>query len=459
MNSFYCRPALIAVILLGGSDFLLAQGITTTRIASGLNNPIYATAPPNDPSRLFIVERGINDGTTRTGNIKILDLNTNTVLPTPFLTIPDLSPFGQSEGLFSIAFHPNYEQNGFFYVSAMDENRDTTIRRYQVSSSNPNVADPNYVPILEYPQRPSHNNSWIGFSPDGYLYINNGDGGGGPFDPDNNAQNINNLYGSVLRLDVGADGLADDFPADSQRNYAIPPSNPFVNQAGLDEIWSYGLRSPWRASFDRETGDFYLGDVGQNTLDELNFQKADSAGGENYGWRLREGTIPTPPSFVSVGGSKPPGNVDPIYDYPQGFGSEQGFSITAGYVYRGPIAELQGKYFFADFVNPRVWSLEVDVDGLTPDQYDGTNFTEFTDWTDQFAPDEGSLEAIVSFAEDSVGNLYIVTFGDVAGGESSEGAIFKIIPIIPEPSSLLLFATGTIALLSRASRRRQKVTI
>ncbi|QEG36270.1 PQQ-dependent sugar dehydrogenase [Bythopirellula goksoeyrii] len=448
-------PSLIAILLYFGM-VQTANGISAVRIAYGLDDPIYATAPPNDPSRLFIVERGSDEGSSRTGNIKILDLNTNTVDPTPFLTIPNLSNSSLSEGLFSIAFHPNYEQNGFFYVNAMDSSRTSTIRRYTVSPDNPNVAKPDYTTLLEYPQLPSHNNNWIGFGPDGYLYVTNGDGGGTSHDRPNNAQNINDIHGAILRLDVGTDGLADDFPSDTNRNYAIPLSNPYVGRDGLDEIWATGLRNPWRASFDRKTGDFYIGDVGQEILEEINFQPAGSSGGANYGWRLREGTVATPRE--NTGGPKPFGNVDPVFQYTHGngttpqecpygnFGEGDGCSITGGYVYRGPIEELQGQYFFADFVNPRIWSIEADVSGLTPDQYDGANFKKFTDWTNNFAQSEGVIDSIVSFAEDANGNLYIVSIGN-GGLGSNQGAIYKI---VPEPASiLLLLVSGSIIAFRR----------
>jgi hypothetical protein len=214
----------------------------------------------------------------------------------------------------------------------------------------------------------------------------------------------------LLRIDV--DG--DDFPGDVMRNYAIPSDNPFVDATGDDEIWSYGLRNPWRASFDRATGDLYVGDVGQNAREEIDVQPAGSAGGENYGWRLREGTIQTPSG--GVGGNRPPGAVDPIYDYTRGAGSFQGFSVTGGYVHRGPIAEIQGHYFFADYVSERIWSLV--WDGSDPADFDGTNWTGLTDRTAELATGTHSVDQISSFAEDALGNLYVLDLG---------GEIFRIV--------------------------------
>jgi hypothetical protein len=247
----------------------------------------------------------------------------------------------------------------------------------------------------------NHNGGWMAFGPDGFLYIASGDGGSGN-DPQNNAQDVtNNFLGKMLRIDVGG----DDFPTDSTRNYAIPASNPFVGQTGDDEIWAYGLRNPWRSSFDRATGDLYIADVGQNVWEEINVQPSSSLGGENYGWRLREGLVPTP----TVGGDKPLGAIDPIYVYRHGTGLDQGYSVTGGYVYRGPIQELNGNYFFADFSRSRVWSLR--FNGDAPAEFNGTNYRDYTPWTSLLRPDVGTIRDIASFGEDAQGNLYIVDYG------------------------------------------------
>jgi hypothetical protein len=295
------------------------------------------------------------------------------------------------------------------------------------------------APVLSIAQpQPNHNGGWIAFGPDGYLYVASGDGGGGD-DNDTghtagtgNAQDItNNLLGKLLRLDV--DG--DDFPADATRNYAIPADNPFAGVVGDDEIWAYGLRNPWRASFDRATGDLYIGDVGQSNREEIDVQPAASAGGENYGWRLREGTIATPTG--GVGGTPPPGAIDPIYDYLHGNGPFLGNSVTGGYVYRGPAASLQGHYFFADFIDSRLWSLR--WDGSDPSTFDGTNYTELADHTadPDFAPDQGSLVNISSFGEDAAGNLYLVSLG---------GDVFRItaLPAVPALGPVALAAVALL---------------
>ena len=378
------------------------QSISTKRVAEGLSKPVYVTAPSGDAQRLFIVEQ-------HTGHIEILNLDTELINPAPYLDIEGLG-YGYEQGLLGLAFDPNYAANGFFYVYLTVTGDATHVRRYQVSSD-PDVADPTTATtILTYDQpMRNHNGGWLGFGPDDLLYISSGDGGGrddkgfGHTADIGNSQDItDNLLGKILRIDVHG----DDFPDDVNRNYAIPSTNPFVGIDGDDEIWAYGLRNPWRPSFDRGTGDFYIADVGQDAREEINFQPVSSLGGENYGWRLREGLIETPSG--SVGGDRPQGAVDPIYEYNHGFGQTEGLSVSGGYVYRGPIQDLQGRYFFADYVTERIWSIE----------HDGTASISFTDHTTSLPPDVGTIDAISSFGEDALGNLYIVDLG---------GEIFKII--------------------------------
>jgi len=392
-----------------------AAGIPTgtQRVGTGFSRPIFATSPPGDFDRLFVAEQ-------HTGRIRILDPDTQTINATPFLDINSLAT-GNEQGLLGMAFDPDYATNGFFYVNLTVAGGTTHIRRYQVSA-NPDIANPSSAKtVMTYSQPYSnHNGGWMGFGPnDGFLYISSGDGGSGN-DPGNNAQDItNNLLGKMLRIDVSG----DDFPADPGRNYAIPASNPFVGATGDDEIWAYGLRNPWRASFDRATGDMYIADVGQNVREEVDFQPAAGAGGANYGWRLREGTIATPTG--GVGGPAPAGAIEPIYDYLHGGGPSEGFSITGGYVYRGPVADIRGHYFFADFVTNRIWSF----------RYDGAVLTEFTDRTAQFAPNVGSMQNISSFGQDAAGDLYIISLG---------GEVFKVVgqPPLPGDTNLDFVVEG-----------------
>ena len=385
------------------------------RVASGLSAPIFATHAPGDRNRLFILERGSAVGgnqSNSTANIRILDLNTGAVQSSPFLSIPGLDINGEG-GLLGMTFHPDYETNGKFYVNVTAGDSiagtafSTYIREYTVSA-NPNVANTTFNSVLTVGQpATNHDGGWIDFSPnDGYLYVAFGDGGGSD-DNDSghtagigNAQDTtDNLLGKMLRIDV--DG--DDFPADDNRNYAIPATNPFVDATGDDEIWAYGLRNPFRNSFDRLTGDLWIGDVGQNTREEIDFQAANNSGVANYGWRLREGTIATPSG--GVGGDPPPGNVEPIYEYEHGGGSFQGNAVIGGYVYRGPDPSLQGQYFFADETSSHKWRR--DPTTLIVSNVDGL-----------LTPDVGTASNPAAFGEDAVGNLYLVAYGS--------GSVYRI---------------------------------
>jgi glucose/arabinose dehydrogenase len=294
-----------------------ASAILATRVATGFGQPIFAGAAPGDTSRLFIVEK--------TGLIKVLDLATGQVLATPFLDVSGEILTNGERGLLGLAFDPNFASNGFFYVYLINNpNADAEIRRYQVSS-NPNVADAASVtPIITIDQtlNQNHKAGWIGFGPDGYLYIASGDGA-----PSTNGQDLNTVLGKILRIDVNSDA----FPGDPARNYAVPADNPFAAAAGADEIFALGLCNPWRDSFDRGLGDFYIADVGANQWEEVNLGQI----GANYGWHVFEGPD------VFAGGTPTGGSaVAPIHFYSHSVGQ----SITGGYVYRGEAEFLQGQY-------------------------------------------------------------------------------------------------------------------
>jgi glucose/arabinose dehydrogenase len=373
---------------------------TTIRIANGLNKPLFVTHAPGDFQRIFIVEQ--------TGRIKIR--KNGVVLSAPFLNVDDLSSSTNERGLLGLAFHPNYPENGFFYINYIDNLGDTVIARYAVSD-NPDVADTNaelVVRIDRVPTVTTHYGGWMGFGPDGNLYVASGDGGG-PTQTSVNAQDItDNLLGKILRIDVDH----DDFPNDANRNYAIPPDNPFVGGGGDgdDEIWSYGLRNPWRCAFDADTGDLYIADVGHSDWEEINFQNAGSPGGQNYGWRCMEGNHCTGLTGCVCFS---PSLTLPIHEYGH-TGSPSGCSITGGEVYRGcAIPELLGTYFYADFCTSEIWSF----------RYNGA-VSELQERTTDFAPpDNLSLHSISSFGKDAAGELYIC---DLGGGE-----VFKIIPGTP----------------------------
>lgn len=279
------RLILLLAPLAAGFSSLCANAqtpLTTELVVDGLERPMFVTHAPGDFERLFVIEKR--------GRIRVL-LN-GSLLPTPFLDIDAIVGGGTSDwseqGLLGLAFHPEYQTNGLFYVDYTDTSGgDTIVAEYMVSA-NPNIADAGSArQLIEINQPQSnHNGGWLGFGPDGYLYIATGDGGGGGDDDSGhtagvgNGQDItDNLLGKMLRINV--DG--DDFPGDPASNYAIPVDNPFVGIIGDDEIWAFGLRNPWRNAFDRETGDLWIADVGQSAWEEVDFQDAASAGGENYG--------------------------------------------------------------------------------------------------------------------------------------------------------------------------------
>jgi len=376
---------------------------TVSRLAGGLAQPLFVTSPPGDTQRLFVVEQ-------KSGSIKIINSSTGAVNSTPFLSIPQNVLLGADyeQGLLGLAFHPDYATNGKFYVNYTAQNGtrggQTRIVEYQVSSSDPNVANPSSAkPVLSFNQpETNHNGGWMGFGPDGFLYISSGDGGGngyqnGQLDQSFNSQDLtDNPLGKILRIDINGDA----FPGDSTRNYRIPANNPFVGREGDDEIWSYGLRNPWRPSFDRATGDLFIADVGQSAQEEVNFQPA-GVGGQNYGWNRFEGFNPYRPV------STPESLTSPVYAYDHSYGR----SITGGYVYRGPAPDLQGEYIFGDFGTGKIASFNVSA---LPG---GIASGEVTQRTAQFRPNTGTINNISSFGEDSAGNLYIVDY---------DGEIFRV---------------------------------
>jgi glucose/arabinose dehydrogenase len=396
MRKNRCMLFVSTLAIVAGTALAGPTPVKTIRVANGLVRPIGVFSAPGDPGgRIFVVEKQ--------GRIRIVD--NETLLPTPFLDVDAITGGGTSgfseQGLLGVAFHPDYANNGLFYINHTDTSGRTVVAEYQVSG-NPDIANAaSRRQIIRITQPFSnHNGGCIQFGPDGFLYIGMGDGGSGG-DPGNRAQDITSqLLGKMLRIDV--DG--DDFPGDSGRNYAIPASNPFVGITGDDEIWSYGLRNPWRFSFDRDTGDMWIADVGQNAREEVDFQPGDSMGGENYGWRCYEGNLP-----FNTSGCAPINTMTfPIYEYP----TSTGCAITGGFVYRGcRMPENSGEYFFADFCSARIWSMT----------YNGTIIQNFTDRTSDLAPGGGlGISSITSFGEDTDGEIYIC---DQNGGE-----VFKIVP-------------------------------
>lgn len=397
--------ATLAAMSLGSSAF--AGGIpavATKRIATGLNYPTFVTHAPGDTSRLFVLEKR--------GIIKIIDLATNTVLATPFLNIDPIVTGGAStndeQGLLGLAFHPDYDTNGYFFVYYTTASTNV-VARFQVSSD-PNVAVNTPLTILSWSDPFSnHNGGWMDFGPDGYLYIATGDGGSAN-DPGNRAQTIvNQKLGKMLRI-------IPDVVDSVTPHYTNPADNPFVGVTGDDEIYFYGLRNPWRCSFDRLTGDIWIGDVGQNAIEEIDFAPA-GVGGLNFGWRCMEGNNCTGLSGCVCNDAL---LTDPIKTHAHAAGTNGGFCITGGYVYRGcAYPELDGTYFYADYSSNNVWSLK----------YNGQVVSDFVVRNSQISPsvDGFTVNQIASFGEDANGEVYIVDHGS-----TTAGAIFKIIPATGE---------------------------
>ncbi|MBC7788694.1 MAG: PQQ-dependent sugar dehydrogenase [Anaerolineae bacterium] len=341
-------------------------------VASGLSSPLYLTAPAGD-ARQFIVEQGG----------RILVVENGSVLSTPFLDIGSKITSGGERGLLSVAFHPRYASNGFFYVNYTDLSGDTRVERYRVSG-NRNAADPTSAKLIITISQPfsNHNGGLVMFGPDGMLYIGMGDGGSGG-DPQGHGQNRQSLLGKILRLNVD---LGDP--------YSIPPDNPYVGGGGRPEIWANGMRNPWRFSFDRVGGFLYVADVGQNQWEEIN-AVASQSGGLNYGWNIAEGNHCYASSACDLSGL-----VRPVLEY----GRSQGCSVTGGFVYRGTrMTALSGTYFYSDYCSGWLRSFRL-VNGAA---------TEAREWP------VGDLGNVLSFGEDSAGELYVL---------SSSGHVYRLVP-------------------------------
>ncbi len=348
------------------------------RVAAGFNRPVWAGIPDHIPDRMWVIEQD--------GRVWIVDLTSGKRQEQPFLDIrQEVSRVGNEEGLLGLAFAPDFHTSGRFYVNFTDKDQHTRIMRFV--SSDRNVTDPvTGEVLLRFKQDfRNHNGGWVEFGPDGMLYIGNGDGGSSN-DPNNRAQSMDTFLGKILRIDVS-----------QEKGYRVPADNPFVRRNNvLPEIWAYGVRNPWRCSFDAETGDFWMGDVGQNHWEEINAVPLRKAAGANYGWRLREGAVETPAE--GVGGKAPAAAIEPVYVYRHGMAPNEGLSVTGGHVYRGSIQGLKGRYVFADYQNPRIWSFRLDR-GKAAD---------FKDHSSELQPEGGRINLIASFAEGPDRALYVV---------------------------------------------------
>ena len=341
--------------------------ISLTKVYSGFNQPLYLANASDNSGRIFIVEKGG----------KIISLKNG--VRTTFLDITERVRSRETErGLLSVAFHPEFVKNGRYFVYYTDSKGDVVISEFNSNSGS------NQEKVLLNIKQPysNHNGGQLEFGPDGYLYIGTGDGGAGG-DPLNSGQNKFTLLGKILRIDVN-----------SGNKYGIPATNPFVNKAGEDEIWAYGIRNPWRFSFDTRTGDMYMADVGQNEWEEINFQPASSKGGENYGWRYLEGyntfNLDNDVDLSTL--------TMPVMEYSH----KDGCSVTGGYVYRGKkYKDIDGTYFFGDFCSGIIWGLRIKNNG----------------W--QYAKFLKTSLLISSFGIDENGDVYVLDF--------QTGDIYKIV--------------------------------
>jgi glucose/arabinose dehydrogenase len=400
------RFARVSLALLFAAAPLAAQPVANQitlvpTIPSGLTQPVGIANAGDGSNRLFIVEQP--------GKIRVWE--NGSLLAEPFIDFGSslgglnlisgctATSCGGERGLLGLAFHPDYATNGFFYVYYTRTNGDIQVTRYHVSAD-PNIADAtSAVPVIgiPHPTNANHNGGNLMFRPSDaghYLYLGTGDGGSGG-DPPENAQNLDVLLGKMLRLDVDTDG----FPADNAKFYSIPPSNPFAGATpGADEIWAWGLRNPWRWSFDRLTGGLYIGDVGQGLWEEIDFESAASAGGVNYGWDCREGAHAFDQPGDEEDCDSPPFQ-EPILEYGHG---TLGCSVTGGFAYRGgTAAAIYGQYIFGDHCSGRIWRGFFAGTWMSAELFD-------------------TVFDVAAFGEDEVGKLYVA--------DRTAGAVYRIAP-------------------------------
>jgi glucose/arabinose dehydrogenase len=401
----------------------VAQSLGLEPLVTGIDRPSHAVQAPGDPDSLYVIEQ-------RAGRIAKVDLTSGAMSTVLTFTGFDTTIEG---GVHTMAFHPQFEQNGLFYVSWLEDGGAGigdygNVDEFQLVGGQGQFSKR----ILRHQIRDAastHGLDWVGFDPTAsgdeqhYLYITTGDGGFDGANLDNDfSQDLSTLFGKVSRVDV----RTDDYPADPDRNFGIPSSNPYANDGDPDtlgEIYLSGFRNPWRMSFDRQTGDIYIGDVGLGGSEEVDFVKAGESG-YDFGWNAFEGTIDRGKASLA------PDPRFPIHEYPHTNGN---VSITGGYVYRGPIEEVQGEYFFGDFNTANVWSGTFDRD-TDPATFDGANFavTSRTDELNDGIVGGGQLNHLVSFGEDLEGNLLFVDYGQ--GGLFNPtpftGAVYRLIETV-----------------------------
>ncbi len=358
--------------------------LTAIVVATGLDSPVALVVPEGDLERLYVVEQP--------GRIRTIEQGA--VSEAAFLDLTDRVVAGGERGLLGLAFHPTFAESGRLFVNYTGLGGETRISEFRLSDD-PARADPTSERIVLRVAQPfsNHNGGDLAFGPDGMLYIALGDGGGAG-DPRGNGQNLGTPLGSVLRIGV-----------DGEEPFEVPDDNPFVSRHDVfPAIWAYGLRNPWRISFDRETGDLYIGDVGQGRVEEIDVGLATRHGGENYGWNLTEGSLCfEPPSGCSGEGITPP-----VLEY----GHDQGCSVTGGVVYRScRMPGYHGSYFYGDFCSALIRSFRLD----------GGAVVDHIDWTEDLSLAAG-IENISAFGVDAEGEIYVLSHG---------GTVFKIVPVVP----------------------------
>jgi glucose/arabinose dehydrogenase len=351
--------------------------LTVVRVTGSLSSPLGVTHAGDGSGRLFVVEQG--------GRVRIV--KSGKIIGT-FLDLRSRTDAGGERGLLGLAFHPDFPTNGYVYAYyTMASGGDIRISRYTANTARTfaSLTTEHHIITIEHSAHSNHNGGAMAFGPDGYLYVGTGDGGG-TGDPFENGQDISQLLGKILRLEVGGAG------------YQIPADNPFVGRAGADEIWDYGLRNPWRITFDRTTGDLYIADVGQSRREEVNLEDVADPGGNNYGWDVMEGSLCYEPSS----GCSTSGKTLPVAQYSHTYGC----SITGGYVYRGTHRDLQGLYVYGDYCSGRLWTMSASGSGETIRRDTSLNISSF-----------GESEAGEQYLTDLNGSLYRVLapeFSDIA---------------------------------------------
>lgn len=368
---------------------LLHAGPQLKQVGGTFERPIHLTSHPDSADWLFVVEQA--------GKVYLHRQSTDETFPKPFLDISrEVSRKHNEEGLLGFALCPDYAKTGRVYVNFSNKKRTNEIARYTVANpSKDQVCDPGTKELLLTFKQPygNHNGGYLEFGPDGHLYIGTGDGGSAN-DPQDNAQDLSNLLGKILRIDVSG-----------PKGYAIPRDNPFAGQES-PEILAYGLRNPWRCCWDGDH--FYIADVGQNKWEEVNVVTSKQLNGANFGWRPREGFHETPKK--GVGGPKKSEYIDPVLEYDHNMDADGGLSINGGYVYRGSVKSLRGHYLYSDHVNPRIWSFKFSRGKATQQQ----------DLTDVLSrPDGKRFRQLAAFGQDADKEVYIIEMGG--------GAIWKIV--------------------------------